>query len=229
MSGKRIRSWLETYFWKKYLGKKQQGEDCGAGEDFAAESRPEPKHAFSPMSYQNPCIDYIHPILERVLEKRNIPYQHLKLAVIDVETEQDDYDIQTVLSQLGSMLNYLLLVTDRPDYFSRFMDKKLAEDGLIVQQTAKAGGKGVYGNMILDFERRGNVPLKGMLRPDVIYIPVYKKPWEICENLDIRVPVGYNTLVVDGIYLPKPDNEGAAWEGFFESHLDRLDKEFRKG
>ena len=68
-----------------------------------------------------------------------------------------------------------------------------------------------------------------MIRPNMVYLPIYKKPWEISENLDIIVPVGYNTLVIDSIPLPYQSGEYSHYKRFMNDKIDRLDREFRKG
>lgn len=178
-------------------------------------------YEFSPMTYQNPCIAYIHAIVSHVLEKRQIPYRQLELVVVDAEMSGDSYDIENVLSQLTPRLNYLLLVTDRPAYYKDFVHAMYEENGLIVQRVPKSERRRARGNLVLDFERSGAVSAESMIRPGAIYLPIYKKPWEIGENLDIMVPVGYNTLVVEGILMPDED--------FMNDKIDRLDQEFRKG
>ena len=49
----------------------------------------------------------------------------MELVVIDAEDiqDEDDNDIQLILDALERRLNYLLLVTDRPDSYQRFMDE----------------------------------------------------------------------------------------------------------
>ena len=32
------------------------------------------------------------------------------------------------------------------------------------------------------------------------YIPIHKKPWKQGENLDIMVPIGYNTVIVKSMH-----------------------------
>lgn len=158
-------------------------------------------NVFSPLTYQNPCISMMRSIVEYVIAEREVTFQKLELVILDAGSEhdlQDDLDIQDTLSQLAFGLNYLLLVTDRPDFFEDFVFHMYEENGLIVQQVEKSVCKNVRGNLVLDFERAGEVPKENMLRPGVIYVPIYKKPWEIGENLDIKVPVGYNTLVIEG-------------------------------
>ncbi len=186
------------------------------------------EYEFSPMTYKNPCIACLHTVLEQILKLRQIPYKKLELIIIDADAglnEQDNSDIYFVLSQVSEKLNYLLLVTDRPEYYENFVYKMYEENGLIVQQLAKCDRQHARGNLILDFERAGDINAKAPICPGTIYLPVYKKPWEVGENLDIKVPVGYNTLVVSGIHMPQQEQLLSD----YSSHWDRLEQEFRNG
>ena len=49
--------------------------------------------------------------------------------------------------------------------------------------------------LVLDFEWEGNCYF-GQMRPGRYYIPIHKKPWKTGENLDIIIPMGYNTVIV---------------------------------
>ncbi|KAI4451173.1 hypothetical protein C823_005722 [Eubacterium plexicaudatum ASF492] len=156
---------------------------------------------------------------------KKISYQCLELIIIDAEenSDQDDQDVRMVLYDLDDQLNYLLIVTDRPERYESFMDEMYEENGLIVQQIQKTSCRQVRGNVVLDFERSSSFFKQNAVHADAVYLPVYKRPWEIGENLDILVPVGYNTLIVEGI-LP------ADWqECRCMNERDRLDWEFRKG
>ena len=219
MSEKGILKWLKKWwYWSLDITEKEEWEILC-----------DDKKPFSPMTCQNPCISCMKQIVLQVMEKRNILCGNLRLVIIDAEKEEDNCDIQRVLGQFGDMLNFLLLVTDRPDYFEDYADTMFQENGLIVQQTPRTGCGNISGNLVLDFERSDNMLMKHIHSLEMIYIPVYKKPWEICENLDIIVPVGYNTLVVSGIMLPQWKDGYTDLEGLFENKLDRLDQEFRKG
>ncbi len=178
---------------------------------------------FSPLTYQNPCICYMQSILNQVMRNRNLTYQNLELILIDAQQEADDEDIEEILWQICGRLNYLLLVTDRPYHYEAFICEMFEQTGLIVQQVPKSQRNRARGNLILDFERSENNDPGTFMRTDAIYLPIYKKQWEIAENLDITVPVGYNTLVVESLYLPRPE------ERLKNHKIDRLDREFRKG
>ncbi len=220
-----FRKWIEQRRNRKYGGISETASNL---------EKHVSKNAFSPMTYENPFIIYMHQIIEQLIRKKKISYKKLELVIMDAENgrDQDEDDIDEILYQIGQRLNYLLLVTDTPDRYKGFMDEMYEENGLIVQQLDKSAHRQARGNLVLDFERDG-----GILGEDrifdcssVIYLPIYKRPWEISENLDILVPVGYNTLVVEGI-LPTDYLEcGSINERFRKDKMtDRLDREFRKG
>lgn len=211
-----LRAWIDALYTRKNT-QVVQGEQTVQNNDG--------KTAFSPITYQNPCIIYMHKIIASVILQKKISFQRLELVIIDAEEnrDQDDNDIWTILFELDQRLNYLLMVTDRPKQYENFIDEMYEETGLIVQLAAKSLYRQTRGNVILDFERTSDLLEKMTDSSKAVYLPIYKRPWEIGENLDILVPVGYNTLVVDGV-LP------ADWqEGRHMNERDRLDMEFRKG
>ncbi len=217
--------------WRAYVQLRKNRKDN------IPQAEPEPallrkKEAFSPLTYRNPLIIYMHVILERVLACKNLACRNMELVVIDADQirDEDDNDIQLILDALEQRLNYLLLITDRPDSYQRFMDEMYEENGLIVQQLPKSARRQARGNLVLDFERSGGFAPDGAASPKAIYMPIYKRPWEIREDLDILVPVGYNTLVVEGILPPEWNEGGSINERFIKDRMtDRLDREFRKG
>lgn len=184
--------------WKKWVQKYKEGK-----KDLELPVNSRKADVFSPLTYQNPCISKMRSIVEHVIADKQVTFQKLELVILDAESGQDiqdDFDIKDTLSQLAFGLNYLLLVTDRPDFYEDFVYDMYEENGLIVQQAPKSVCKNVRGNLVLDFEREGEAPKESLLRPGIIYVPIYKKQWEIGENLDIKVPVGYNTLVIEGVF-----------------------------
>lgn len=52
--------------------------------------------------------------------------------------------------------------------------------------------------LLLDFEWEGDC-YTGQMGEGRAYIPIHKKPWKQGENLDIMVPIGYNTVIVKGM------------------------------
>ena len=52
--------------------------------------------------------------------------------------------------------------------------------------------------LLLDFEWEGDC-YTGQMGEGRAYIPIHKKPWKQGKNLDIMVPIGYNTVIVKGM------------------------------
>lgn len=55
--------------------------------------------------------------------------------------------------------------------------------------------------LILDFEWNGDC-YPAQIRPGRYYIPIHKKPWKRGENLDIAIPIGYNTVIIREVEQP---------------------------
>ena len=184
------------------------------------------KESISPQLFEekvfekNPCISYVRDILEDVLVQKNMNYQQLKLIIKDreleigVNQEQVDEDISEVLAQLTTGLNCLKIQTERPEYFEDFVDYMYKENGLLVQLTEKKVTEGIAGNLILDFETE-KIRSRCQMNEANCYIPIYKKRWEIAPNLDIRVPIGYNIVIVKGAIKEQKD-----------TRLDKFEREF---
>ena len=147
----------------------------------------------------NCYLPRLREIVELILEKRRISYEQFAPVLIDGGDAQN-----TLLAAelLGRDLNRLAILTDRPAYFSEYTDSMYEEYGLLVevfpkdpQKMAELGDEETGFNVILDFEEPGerNAEIKFGKK---LYIPVFKKRWESAGNLDIAVPIGYNTMIV---------------------------------
>ncbi len=128
--------------------------------------------------------------------------------------EYVDGQILEALCQITDGLNHLVIYTKRPEYFSDFAGRMLREYGLIVVLAPKENDRVMPDSLVLDFEYARQMKTD-FLQKDVIYLPIYKKPWQIAENLDISVPIGYNTVIVKGAI--KQD---------VSSYPDRFEREF---
>ncbi len=151
--------------------------------------------------YENPYLGQLRRIIEQILEQKKIPYGQFAPVFLDGNDSQ--YALWAA-DLLGRDLNRLTILTEHPAYFERFADNMYEEHGLIVEVFFKErrklteiisdGGKGC---VILDFEKPGEG--FGRIRFEKkLYIPVFKKRWESAGNLDIAVPIGYNTMIVRG-------------------------------
>lgn len=128
--------------------------------------------------------------------------------------EHLDEHLDSVLTQLSAGLNYLQIRTDRKVYFEDFEQNMFEENGLVVQVEGKEKRQFPRGSVVLDLETGGPM-MSELLREDIIYLPIYKKPWLIAQNLDITVPIGYNTVIVKG-----------AMEQTKISYSDKFEREF---
>lgn len=158
-------------------------------------------------------------ILNEILKEKHQSLRTIELLIIDEDEKEEEISIfeeETVLAileHLQNQLNFLTILTNRPAYFYPFAEKMYEENGLIVSIFPKGKiekRKGSYetSKMILDFEKEGSC-YGFFMTPGNYYIPIYKKTWQIAENLDIKVPIGYNTVIVKSTILqeqkPKRD------------------------
>jgi len=162
------------------------------------------------MVFENPYLVDFASIFFSLLKEKEINPAKVEIIVFDEEIDEyhpfERVTVLDVLNQLREGMNALTIYTDRPSFFTEFVESVGDEDGLLVTITPKKEQK--YAEtlcvterigVILDFEWRGhchNPNRKGSCG----YIPIHKKPWEIRENLDILVPFGYNTVIVKGSY-----------------------------
>lgn len=166
----------------------------------------------------NPCIPYVRKVVESLLARKGCGYREFyplildfdeeevqrgiaKTSFLEYETEREVLrlrrQVDNVLQQLAPELNRMIIRTSRPEYFEEFVQTMYEENGLIIQLEEKSCEPFPRGCFVMDFELWGE-PLQRMFREDIFYLPIFRKPWEIAENLDILVPIGYNTVIVKG-------------------------------
>lgn len=152
----------------------------------------------------NPFLPKLRWILEQVLEKYQMDYRIFCPLLLDTDTPPESMleedDVELVLEQISGDLNFLKIVTDRPAYFASYIERMYEDTGLAVQigDKEEISLEGV--NVILDMERKGNCQYR-FIKEGILYIPVYKRPWtqvKMQQNLDISIPIGYNTVIVKG-------------------------------
>ena len=152
----------------------------------------------------NPFLPQLRWILEQVLEKYEMNYLIFRPLLLDTDTPPESMleedDVALVLEQISSDLNFLRIATDRPAYFASYIERMYEDTGLVVQTETpeEISLDGI--NVILDMERKGNCHYRYM-KEGILYIPLYKRPWsqvKMMQNLDISIPIGYNTVIVKG-------------------------------
>lgn len=164
---------------------------------------------------ENPYLWQIRGIVEQILKKRKITYEKFSPILIDGGSTDELLDAARLLAE---GLNRMMIWTDRPAYFASFADTMYEEQGLIVEFCAKEARRyeqlcleETCGNVILDFERPEECVAEIKFGKK-IYIPIFKKRWESAGNLDIAIPIGYNTLIVRGDEM----SEKSPWPDKFE-------------
>ncbi len=153
----------------------------------------------------NPFLPKLRSILEQLLPMYQISYKEFRPLMIDTDSPPesllDEDSVAVVLEQISEDLNFLRIATDRPAYFSDYIQRMYEETGLVVQTEPKEQEISGDVNVILDMEQQGDIARRYM-RAETLYIPVFKRQWrrlEPLQNLDISIPIGYNTVIVKGI------------------------------
>ena len=154
---------------------------------------------------ENPYLPKLRQIMEQLLPMYQMSYREFRPLLIDTDTPPesllDDDPADVVLEQLSEDLNFLRIATERSAYFTDYIHRMYEDSGLVVQTESK--GKEILEdiNVILDLEKESEIP-RCYMREGTLYIPVFKVPWkrlETLQNLDISIPIGYNTVIVKGI------------------------------
>ena len=168
---------------------------------FRSEQQKEEQVLQEEEGYENPYLGQLRRIMEQILEQKKISYGQFAPVFLDGADSQ--YALWAA-NLLGRDLNRLTILTEHPAYFERFEDNMYEEHGMIAEVFFKErrklteiisdAGKGC---VILDFEKPGE-GFGRILFEKKLYIPVFKKRWESAGNLDIAVPIGYNTMIVRG-------------------------------
>ena len=161
------------------------------------------------MSYLNAYLREFDAVFFQILKEKKISPEKLHLEIIDEEPKEqyifEPAGVDEVLEQLAERLNYLTIYTERPEHFLEFADKIYEENGLMpvffskkeLKRNTFFSKKTVHTGetLVLDFEWNGPCYFS-VLASGRKYIPIYKKPWKMAENLDIIIPFGYNTVIV---------------------------------
>lgn len=190
-----IEKSLRTWFFGKYLYRKSEEE-------------PEAEIC---ITRENPYLPQLREVMEQILTIKAIDYRDFSPIFIDGDDSKQCLEAAKVLSE---DLNRLIIFTERAAYFSSFVENMYEEQGLIVEifsKTDAMDGKLLrqkeLGNVVLDFEQPES-EIKAYHYGEKLYIPIFKRAWTLVSrksleeaqehsiNLDIAVPIGYNTVIV---------------------------------
>lgn len=162
------------------------------------------------MSYSNAFLRDFRPVFLGILKEKKLPPAKVALEIIDEEPGGagvfEPAGVMEVLGQLRGDLNFLTIYTQRPAYFYEFAETMYEENGLLVRLFPKEGKRvetlQATATLVLDFEWEGGCHFC-QIGKGRYYVPIHKKPWKQGENLDIMVPIGYNTVIVKSIQEDK--------------------------
>ena len=162
------------------------------------------------MSYSNAFLRDFRPVFLGILKEKKLPPAKVALEIIDEEPDGagifEPAGVMEVLGQLRGDLNFLTIYTQRPAYFYEFAETMYEENGLLVRLFPKEGKRvevlQATATLVLDFEWEGGCHFCQIQRGRY-YVPIHKRPWKKGENLDIIVPIGYNTVTVKSVQEEK--------------------------
>lgn len=160
--------------------------------------------------YENPYLPQIREIIENVLKEKKISYADFAPILVDGKDSEKTLSAAEVLSR---DLNHITILTENRAYFENYADNMYEEQGLIVEIFPKKETN-FLGNAILDFEQDKDF-IRQFDFKEKLYIPIFKRKWESAGNLDIAVPIGYNTVIVRGSKIEKK-----------QPHLDKFEQAF---
>lgn len=185
---------------------------------------------------ENPCVPWMRRIIEQLLAKEGMNYKEFHPQIRDREDVEQlswwrrmpplerfqwerqlseiDRQQRHILQMLLPGLNRMSICTWRKEYFQEWEEYFGREHGLVIEYLNVQENDG-KANWILDmtlWQQPGAYPVQG----EIHYLPMYRRPWEICQNLDIIVPIGYNTVTVrDVVHVNEVPREDLRREHIF--------------
>ena len=161
------------------------------------------------MSFSNEFLYDFKPVYEGILMAKDVKPERAIVEVIDEEQEGagmfEPAGALEVLEQIGDDVNTLTIYTDRAAYFWEFVETMYEKNGLVSLIVSKkhlglakktVGCSSIF---LFDFEWDGAFYEK-QIALGKHYIPIHKRAWRTAENLDIAVPIGYNTVIVKSMH-----------------------------
>lgn len=152
---------LSREYLQKYMNKvieKTQLEKCYVSNSFSKYIEVIFKEYF--LSYQSILL-YImfKDILINICGEMSIEEKDLKILIIDSEDRRTEYMIESIVDDI----NYLTIITKRPEYFQGYIDMIYDTKGLVIQLEEDITKSELEGNVVIDLSKESYRHLRGAL------------------------------------------------------------------
>ncbi len=152
---------LSREYLQKYMSKvieKTQLEKCYVSNSFSKYFEVIFKEYF--LSYQSILL-YImfKDILINICGEMSIEEKDLKILIIDSEDRRTEYMIESIVDDI----NYLTIITKRPEYFQGYIDMIYDTKGLVIQLEEDITKSELEGNVVIDLSKESYRHLRGAL------------------------------------------------------------------
>ena len=136
---------------------------------------------------------YMKEIFRYLCRYACIPKKSVSMVLIDGGDLRTDYFLYEFLEEL----NYLTIITDRPEYFESLQERSFQELGLLIDLVRPWEKKHISGNLVWDFSE--NLQLSDCYPKDCICFTGHKKEWKVQELL--RECPTITALTIDEIWV----------------------------
>lgn len=125
-------------------------------------------------------------IYEETIRLSNIKRQDVRLVIIDEESRKIEYIVESVMEEL----NYLTILTHRPERFQLLQQKVYEETGLVIDVVDKESMVSLQGNLVVDLCHEG-VFTYSCFSPDtyVIEMTGSEKKMALVKELQVKQKV----------------------------------------
>lgn len=120
---------------------------------------------------------YMKEIFRYLCRYGKIPQKAVSMVLIDGGDSRTDYFLYEFLEEL----NYLTIITDRPEYFESLQERAFQELGLLIDLVKPWEKKHISGNLLWDFS--GNLQMADCYPENCICFVGHKKDWKVKELL----------------------------------------------
>lgn len=160
---------------------------------------------------------YMKEIFCFLCRHAHVPKKSVSMVLIDGGDSRTDYFLYEFLEQL----NYLTIITDRPEYFESLQERAFQELGLLIDLVLPWENKRISGNVLWDFSL--NLQTPDCYPKDCVCFVGHKPEWKIKDLLKecpAITAVSVGKIMANGFSL---------LPSMAECLLVRADFPFRKG